>query len=45
MPKVNGKSYPYTAAGKKAAKKEASKKGMEMEMDMKKMKPMKKKGM
>ena len=26
MPKVNGKKYPYTAAGKAAAKKAASKK-------------------
>ena len=27
MPKVNGKSYPYTPAGKKAAKKAAKKTG------------------
>jgi hypothetical protein len=26
MPKVNGKMYPYTAAGKAAAKKAAAKK-------------------
>ena len=47
MPKVGSKKFPYTAAGKKAAKKEASMRGMEMEMDMKKMPkmPMKKKGM
>ena len=27
MPKVNGKKYPYTAAGKKAAKTAAKKTG------------------
>jgi|TARA_A100001035_G_scaffold205122_1_gene165228 hypothetical protein len=27
MPKVNGKKYPYTAAGKKAAKAAAKKTG------------------
>ena len=27
MPKVNGKKYPYTAAGKKAAKSAAKKTG------------------
>jgi hypothetical protein len=27
MPKVNGKSYPYTKAGKAAAKKAMKKKG------------------
>ena len=37
MPKVNGKKFSYSKAGVKAAKKEATKKGMEMEMPMKKM--------
>ena len=30
MPKVNGKTYPYTAAGKKAAKTAAKKTGKKM---------------
>ena len=30
MPKVNGKTYPYTAAGKKAAKTAVKKTGKKM---------------
>jgi len=30
MPMVGGKRFPYTAKGKKAAKKAAAKKGMKM---------------
>jgi hypothetical protein len=30
MPKVNGKSYPYTTKGKAAAKKAATKSGKKM---------------
>lgn len=32
MPMVAGKKFPYTAKGKKAAKKMAAKKGMKMSM-------------
>jgi hypothetical protein len=32
MPMVSGKKFPYTAKGKKAAKKAAAKKGMKMSM-------------
>lgn len=39
MPKVNGKKYPYTKAGKAAAKK-----AMDKKKKMKKKKTMKKKG-
>lgn len=38
MPKVNGKHFPYTKAGEKAAKAEAKKTGMPMHKKMPMMK-------